>query len=43
MFPLAAEITNNDRRIEFDAHIDCIAIVQRFDLEDMQCQGELEL
>lgn len=43
LFPLSAEITKNDRRIEFDAQIGRIAIVQSFDVGEMQFQGKLEL
>jgi hypothetical protein len=43
VFPLSAEISKNDRRIEFDARIGRIAIAQFFDLTQMQFQGKLEL
>ena len=43
LFPLSAEITKNDRRLEFDAQIGRVSIVQSFDLTEMQFQGELEL
>jgi hypothetical protein len=42
-FPPSAEITPNDRRIEFNAQIGRIFIVQSFDVEDMRFQGKLEL
>ncbi|HEX3683280.1 MAG TPA: hypothetical protein VHU83_12150 [Bryobacteraceae bacterium] len=43
VFPLSAEISKNDRRIEFEARIGRIAIAQFFDLAQMQFQGKLEL
>lgn len=43
VFPLSAEISTNDRRLEFDAQIGRIAIAQIFDLAQMQFQGKLEL
>ena len=43
LFPLSAEITKNDRRLEFDAQIGRVAIAQAFDLEEMQFNGQLEL
>lgn len=43
LFPLAAEISKNDRQIEFDAKIGRISIVKSFDLDDMQLNGKLEL
>ncbi|MBV9760584.1 MAG: hypothetical protein JO340_08470 [Acidobacteriaceae bacterium] len=42
-FPLAAEISRNDRRVTFEAQIGRIAIVQFFTLEEMLFQGKLEL
>jgi hypothetical protein len=43
VFPLSAEISKSDRRIEFDAQIGRVVIVQPFDLGEMQFQGKLEL
>jgi hypothetical protein len=43
VFPLSAEITKNDRRIEFDAQIGRVSIVQSFDLAAMQFRSKLEL
>lgn len=43
LFPLSAEISPNDRRIEFEARIGRVGIVQFFNLDDMQFQGRLEL
>jgi hypothetical protein len=42
-FPLSAEIIRNDRRIEFEAQIGRLALVQFFDLAEMQFEGKLEL
>ena len=42
-FPLSAEITKNDKRMEFDAQIGRVAIAQSFDLDQMQFEGKLEL
>jgi hypothetical protein len=43
LFPLSAEITRNDRRIQFEAHIGRIVVAQTFDLSQMEFQGKLEL
>ncbi len=43
LFPLSAEITENDRRIRFEAHIGRIVFAQMFELSDMEFQGRLEL
>jgi hypothetical protein len=43
LFPLSAEITLKDERVEFDAQIGRIVIAHSFDLEAMQFQGKLEL
>jgi hypothetical protein len=43
LFPLSAEISTNDQRIEFDALIGRIAIMQPFNIEEMLFQGKLEL
>jgi hypothetical protein len=42
-FPLSAEITNKDGVVEFEARIGRISVVQRFNTEEMQFQGHLEL
>lgn len=43
VFPLSAEISKNDGHIEFDAQVGRIAIVQSFDLGEMEFHGKLEL
>ena len=43
LFPLSAEITKNDRLIEFEAQIGRIVVDQSFDLSQMHFQGKLEL
>ena len=43
LFPLSAEITKKDRRIQFEAHIGRIVFAQDFDLSEMEFQGKLEL
>ncbi len=43
VFPLSAEISPNDRRIEFEARIGRVGITQFFNLDEMQFQGRLEL
>jgi hypothetical protein len=43
LFPLSAEISPKDGRIEFDAQIGRLAFAQSFDLSEMQFQGKLEL
>jgi hypothetical protein len=43
LFPLSAEISKKDQRIEFDARIGRLGIAQSFDVEEMQFQGRLEL
>ena len=43
LFPLSAEITRNDRLLQFEAHIGRIVIAQTFDLSQMEFQGKLEL
>ncbi len=43
LFPLSAEISRYDGRIEFEARIGRVGIVQFFNLEEMQFQGRLEL
>src|SRR6202011_2570632 len=39
LFPLSAEISPNDRSIEFEARIGRVGIVQFFNLDEMQFQG----
>jgi hypothetical protein len=43
LFPLSAEITKKDGLVEFDARIGRIAVVQFFNVEEMEFQGKLEL
>jgi hypothetical protein len=43
LFPLSAEISPHDRRIEFEARIGRVGVVQFFNLDEMQFQGRLEL
>jgi hypothetical protein len=43
LFPLSAELTPKDGRVEFGALIGRIAVVHAFDLAEMQFQGKLEL
>jgi hypothetical protein len=43
LFPLSAEISKADRRIQFEAQIGRIAIAQEFDLNEMEFLGKLEL
>jgi len=43
LFPLAAEITKNDGRIQFDAHIGRIVFTETFNLNEMEFMGKLEL
>jgi len=43
LFPLSAEITKKDGLVEFDARIGRIAIVQFFNVAEMEFQGKLEL
>ncbi|MGD1093596.1 MAG: hypothetical protein ABSB35_16610 [Bryobacteraceae bacterium] len=43
LFPLSAEITRKDGRVEFDAQIGRIGIIQSFDVGEMEFQGKLEL
>ena len=42
LFPLSAEISRNDRLIEFEARIGRVGIRQFFNLDEMQFQGRLE-
>ncbi len=43
LFPLSAEITKKDGLVEFDARIGRIAVVQFFNVAEMEFQGKLEL
>jgi hypothetical protein len=43
LFPRSKEITKDDRRIEFDAQIEKLAVTESFYLEDMTYQGKVEL
>jgi hypothetical protein len=43
LFPLSAEITKKDRRIQFEAQIGRIVFAQDFDLSEMEFLGKLEL
>ena len=43
LFPRSKEITRQDKRIEFDAHIGQLQFAQSFYVDDMTYQGKLEL
>jgi len=43
LFPLSAEISRKDERLEFEAHIGRIVVAQFFNLAEMDFQGKLEL
>jgi hypothetical protein len=43
LFPLSTEISRYDRRIEFEARIGRVGILQFFNLDQMDFQGRLEL
>jgi hypothetical protein len=43
LFPLSAEITRNDHRVEFDAQIGRVGIAQSFNVDEMRFQGNLEM
>jgi hypothetical protein len=43
LFPLSAEISKKDRRIQFEAQIGRIVFSQDFDLSEMEFLGKLEL
>jgi hypothetical protein len=43
LFPLSAEISKRDRRIQFEAQIGRIVIAQTFELSEMEFMGKLEL
>jgi hypothetical protein len=42
-FPLSAEISKTDHRVEFDAQIGRVGVVQSFNLDEMRFQGNLEM
>jgi hypothetical protein len=43
LFPLSAELTKGDGRVEFNAHIGRVVVVHSFDLTQMEYLGKLEL
>jgi hypothetical protein len=43
LFPLSAEITKSDQRIQFEAHIGRIVLAHTFELSEMVFMGKLEL
>ena len=43
LFPLSAEISKKDGRIQFEAHIGRIVFVESFELSEMEFMGKLEL
>ena len=43
LFPLSAEITKKDGRIEFEAQIGRIVFAQNFNLSEMEFMGKLAL
>jgi hypothetical protein len=43
VFPLSAEITANDRLVQFEARIGRLSIVQSFNLDEMRFQGKLAI
>ena len=43
LFPLSAEITRKDQRIQFEAQIGRIVFAQNFELSEMEFMGKLEL
>lgn len=43
LFPLSAEITKKDQRIQFEARIGRIVFAQNFELSEMEYMGKLEL
>jgi hypothetical protein len=43
VFPLSAEITKKDQRVQFEAHIGRIVLAHNFELADMEFVGRLEL
>ena len=43
LFPLTAEISAKDLRLEFEAHIGRIVVAQTFNVQEMEFHGKLEL
>jgi len=43
LFPLSAEISKKEERVQFEAHIGRITVVHIFDLREMEFFGKLEL
>lgn len=43
LFPLSAELSKNDERVQFEAHIGRISLTHTFELKDMEFLGKLEL
>jgi hypothetical protein len=43
VFPLSAEITKKDQRVQFEAHIGRIVLAHNFELAEMEFVGRLEL
>jgi hypothetical protein len=43
VFPLSAEVTKKDQRIQFEAHIGRIVFAHNFELSEMEYAGRLEL
>jgi hypothetical protein len=43
VFPLSVEITKNDQRVQFEAHIGRIVFEHSFELSEMEFAGKLEL
>lgn len=43
LFPLSAEISKTDRRVEFDAQIGRVGVAQSFNVDEMRFQGNLEM
>jgi hypothetical protein len=43
VFPLSAEITKKDQRVQFEAHIGRIVFAHNFELTEMEFVGRLEL
>ena len=43
LFPLSAEISKTDHRVEFDAQIGRVGVAQSFNVDEMRFQGNLEM
>jgi len=43
LFPLSAEISKNDRQLQFEAQIGRIVVAQTFELSEMEFMGKLEI